>query len=206
MLTIENVKGTNGEFELVVIRPDHFLIDRPVLIRNPVSQDFSHFFLSTFNDGLLNEGSSSGPCLPSLRSRGSADRKIPLNPILVNFAAVLRLRRLIREDPSWGSAMDPAVVYVLKKVVSLHDAVLWDYKSIHDSHFIVTNPSTQESSDIRKWSPSPPAPIAHSSSADTSLPHSNRGTVANNSCTVLERAFEIMEAGKFCCCSNYTPS
>lgn len=96
------VKGTKGEYELVILPPTHFLLDNsPVVIKHPITGNFTSFYASEYKDGLLSEGDSTGPPLLPFRSKSKpeVDRKIPLNPILAIVAATPLLRRLIRQNP-----------------------------------------------------------------------------------------------------------
>ena len=207
---ITNAKGTKGEFELVVIRPDHFLIGGfPLVIRHPITNQFACFYTSERQDGLLREGSPTGPRLQPFCSRGNINRDVPLNPILVNFAAVIRLRRVIRQNPSWGSKLDPLVTLLLQRVMLLHEAVLWHPQSSHQAEFIVDTPDAHRSYDLRHW------PFPHTSapqSASSSLTAPDQFIPGQLPCTVLDRAFARMEAGGFCHvhqvipCPNCTPS
>ena len=95
-------------------------------IKHPVTQQFTHLFIPEHNLGFLREGSPSGPRLPAFSSRGEVAREIPLNPILVNFAAMIRLRRLLHKDDRWGSHLSGEARSILKAVVDLHEAVTWD--------------------------------------------------------------------------------
>jgi len=82
------VKGIQGKYELVIIHPSHFLIyDIPMVIKDPVTEEFKLF--CAHPDGHLYEGGPPGLPLPPLHSRGTIERGIPLNPILVNFAAII---------------------------------------------------------------------------------------------------------------------
>lgn len=148
------MKSTKGEYELVVLHPAHFLIDGfPVVIKHPDTQRFTCFYASKDRDGHMREGSPIGIPLPPFHSRGKIDRDVPLNPILVNFGAITRLRRLIRQDPIWGSMLNPRVIEVLRRVVKLHAAVLWNPQGSQEAQFIVEDPSSQPPSvrDLRDW-------------------------------------------------------
>jgi len=131
------MEGINGEYELVILRPDHFLIgmNAAMLVKHPITQDLKCFYASGSKDGHLREGSPTGPPLPPFRSRGMTDPEIPLNPILVNYAAIIRFRRLIRQDPSWGSTLSPRSINVLRNVVELHAAVIWTPSVLGDTQF-----------------------------------------------------------------------
>ena len=137
------MEGTDGEYELVILRPDHFLIDNTaVLIKHPVTQDFRCFYASGNKDGHLREGSPTGRHLPPLRSRGRIDRAIPLNPILVNYAAILRLKRLIRQDPSWADRLDQSIIANLRDAVKLYEAVIWTPDGSRNAQLKVKDSST----------------------------------------------------------------
>jgi hypothetical protein len=179
------VKDTTGEYELIILRPSHFLIDDfPMVIKHPTTQDFTCFYASASKDGFLRERGPTGPPLSPFRSRG--DREIPLNPILVNFAAVVRLRRLIFENPAWGSELDPHVILVLERVMALHAAVLWDPEESHKEHFLFKAP--QESYHHASTTATQP-----SSSPFGAILGINTGTPT----TILERYMDLIEAGSF---------
>ena len=143
------------------------------------------FYSSGNKDGHLCEGSPTGPILPPLRSRGTIDRVIPLNPILVNYAAVIRLRRLIRRDSKWKSPLSSHVIKVLRGVAALHEAVNWKPNQ-------PTAPELASGRTDQDWpydlalggapQPSPPAPGP------------NQGIE-----TALDRAFALLEAGNSGC-------
>jgi hypothetical protein len=147
------VKGTQGRYEPVILRPSHFLINNfPVVIKHPYTQNFTPFYASKYQDGYLRDGSPSGPPLPPFSPRG--DRDIPLNPILVNFAAILRLRRIVRRSPAWESkTLAGHLANTLQGVVALHAAVLWDHNLSHEGEFFVEVPGPQSplSYNLRKW-------------------------------------------------------
>ena len=148
------MKGTKGEYELVILHPAHFLIGGfPVVIKHPDTQKITCFYASKNGDGHLREGSPTGLPLPPFRSRGKIGRDVPLNPILVNFAAHTRLRRLIRQDPMWGSTLNPRVIEVLQRVVKLHSAVLWNPQGSREAQFIIEDPSSEPplARDLRDW-------------------------------------------------------
>ena len=73
--------------------------------------------------GFCTKGSPTGPRLPPFSSRGGVGRDIPLNSILVNFAAQLRLRRLDRQSPGWRGKLHPDAQVILARVKSPHKAV-----------------------------------------------------------------------------------
>ncbi len=50
----------------------------------------------------------------------------PLNPIPLYWAAFIRFRRLIRQDPSLASTLARHVIHVLQAVVQLHAAIIWN--------------------------------------------------------------------------------
>jgi len=177
-------KGVKGEYELVIIYPSHFLIDNfPVVIKHPVTRRFTCFYASECKDGMLREGSPTGPPLPPFCSRGTTERSTPLNPILVNWAAIIRLRRLICQNPMWGSALASRVIQVLQRVVTLHAAVLWDPQQSSKEQFIVNVPGSGPQT-MQDW------PYFHTS------PQPNLGTKTDMSNTALERAFELLEEGR----------
>jgi hypothetical protein len=187
------VKGTSGRYQLVILHPSHFLIDNfPVVIKHPTTGDFTCFYASQYKDGLLCEGSPTGDPLPPFRPRGNRD--IPLNPILVNFAAYVRMRRLIRQDPKWGSTLSNSATYVLQSVVTLHAAVLWNPKHSHEEQFLVKDPGNQPPlhRDPRDCPPRTPTAAAQpSSSSPGAIPEINTGVPT----TVLDRYLELAEAG-----------
>ena len=151
ILTIVS-KGVDEEYQLIILHPSYFLVGGcPLVIKHPKTGEFTTFYGS--EDGLLHEGSSTGDPLPPFKSRGRSPRAIPLNPILVNFAAVLRLRRLINEDHDFGSAFAAAATDVLKNVIKLHAAVVWDPESSHVNEFVTkyTHTSPPTYYDIRAW-------------------------------------------------------
>ena len=87
------MKGLTWKYELIILHPSHLLIGGvPVAIKHPSTHQFVDFFIPQGNSGFLCEGSPAGPHLPALSSQGDTNRLIPLNPILVNFAAMVRLR------------------------------------------------------------------------------------------------------------------
>ena len=92
------VKDTSGHYEVVVLSPSHFSPDRsPMLIVHPLTKQPT--FVYADEGGALRGGSTTGPIPPPFRSRGPLEHEVPLNPILVNFAAILRLRRVFRQKP-----------------------------------------------------------------------------------------------------------
>ena len=124
-----------------------------MVIEHPDTQKLTCFYASKNGDGHLREGSPTGLPLPPFRSRGKIDRDVPLNTILVNFAATTRLRRLIRQDPMWGSMLNPRVIEVLQRVVKLHAAVIWNPQGSQEAQFIVEDSSSQPplARDLRDW-------------------------------------------------------
>jgi hypothetical protein len=126
-------KGTTGKYELIILHSPHFLVGGfPIAIKHPTTGHPALFYTSS--DGFLHEGSSTGPRLPPFSSRGDIDRDIPLNPILVNFAAELRLRRLDRQSPGWRENLHSDAQKVLASVKLLRKAVTfnWDPSSPPD--------------------------------------------------------------------------
>ena len=134
------VKGTKGEYELVILRPAYL---SPVDIKHPTTEEFAWFYVSEDEDGLLHEGSPTGPPLPQFHSIGEADPIIPLNPILVNFAAMDRLRRRFHEDHVWGSTLGQRATNALQEVIKLHKAVLWNPEQSHQAEFTIEVPRSQ---------------------------------------------------------------
>lgn len=123
------MKDISGKYGLIVLHPSHFLMGgAPVVIKHPVTKEFTEFFVQD-NPGFLRQGSPTGPRLPAFSSRGDVDRDIPLNPILVNFAAMIWLRRLVRQNPRWGSGLDTEAINILRAAVALHNAIIWNPRS-----------------------------------------------------------------------------
>ena len=96
----------------------------PLVIRHPTTERYTLFYAS--QDGFLHEGSPTGPRLPPFSSRGPVERSVPLNPILVNFSADIRLRRLDRVIPEWRNGLDPEANLILHGVSDLYNAVNWE--------------------------------------------------------------------------------
>lgn len=96
----------------------------PLVVRHPTTDRYTLFYAS--GDGFLHKGSPTGPPLPPFSSRGPAERIAPLNPILVNFSADIRLRRLDRKIPEWRNGLDPEVILILQGVSDLHKTVNWE--------------------------------------------------------------------------------
>ena len=118
-------KGVSYKYELIILHPSHFLMDNSyVVIKHPSTGHPTAFYAS--NDGFLHEGSPTGPRLPPFGSRGIIDREIPLNPILVSFAAKLRLRRLDHQIPGWRTRLHPEAQEVLAGVDKVHKATVWE--------------------------------------------------------------------------------
>lgn len=118
------VKGTINEYELIVLIP-HFLPGGMFLtVKHPTTGRLVDFYNS--EDGFLHEGSPAGPRLPPFSSRGDVDRDIPLNPILVNFAAHIRLGRIDRLGRGWKERLHPEAQEILTAVEDLHAAVVWE--------------------------------------------------------------------------------
>jgi len=120
-------KGTPGKYELIILHPSRILTGGfPVVIKHPATGHLTTFYTSSdgfFHEGPLHEGSPTGPRLPAFGSRGG--REVTLNPILVNHAAVIRLRRLERQLPEWRATLDEEAQKILTEVERLHEAVLW---------------------------------------------------------------------------------
>lgn len=187
-------KGARGEYELIVLHPDHFLTDNfPILIKHPVTGAPTTFYLSEDKDGCLHEGDPTGPILPPLFSRGQIDRVVPLNPILVNYAAMLRFRRLIRHDLKWGSTLPDNAAEILRNVAVLHAAVNWKPDQFTHPELIIKCPDGVLF-DLRRWRyPTPSGPLQPSSPA----PGPSQGIQTGTPSTVLSRALANMEAGDF---------
>ena len=123
MVLTSVVKDTTNEYEFVILNP-HFLLDgRSLMVKHPTTECFTKFCSS--EDGFLREGSRTGPLLPPLRSRFMANRNIPLNPILVNFAARARMRRFDCQSPGWRKDLHPGAQKILTAVDKLYAAVIW---------------------------------------------------------------------------------
>ena len=181
------MEGTNGEYELVILRPDHFLIDNAaVLIKHPVTQDLTCYYASESKDGYLREGSPTGLHLPPFRSRGKIDRAIPLNPILVNYAAILRLKRLIRQDPFWAEGLSQLIVMGLREAVKLYEAVIWTPDGSRDTQLKIEDSSSRSPFVRNLWGWPYYTRVA---------PKPGRSTVVPT--TALDRAFASIEEGSF---------
>lgn len=146
------VKDTKDKYQLVILHPSHFSIGGgPIIIKHPETGDFEHFYAS--NDGVLREGSLEGAPLPPLFSRNP--RAVPLNPVLVNITTMIRLRRLIRQNPTWGSTLDPYLISTIQNVVKLHEAVIWRPGQSHGAELQVEfiDPGSQQVTirDLRSW-------------------------------------------------------
>ena len=165
-----------------------------MVIKHPTTQAFTTFYASRHKDGHLCEGSPSGSLLPPLRSRGKINRAIPLNPILVNFAAMLRFRRLIRQDYMWGSTLSIKVIDILRHVAHLHEAVKWEPNQPMAPELIVEFPDRQPLN-LCNWHGAP-QPIS-------SAPGLNQGTETNNPPTALECAFAMLEEGNPSCVDQF---
>ena len=190
------MKGTNGEYELIVLHPNHFLIDNTaVLIKHPHTQNFTRFYASRFKDGFLHEGSPTGPPLPPFHSRGKIGHIVPLNPILVNYAAILRLRHLIHQNPSWGSTLSQRAIRVLRNIVSLHGAVIWTPDGSQDSQLKTTVLGSKPPlvHDLRGW-PYHLVP-REAPQPNSSSPGPNPEIKTGMPATALDRAFVLLEAG-----------
>lgn len=129
-----SVKDTVDRYELVVLSP-HFLTGGSALVvKHPSTGRFTNFYYS--EDGFLHEGSPAGPRLPPFSSRGGVDRNIPLNPILVNFAAHIRTRRLDRRSREWRKHLHPEAQEIIGAVEDLHAAVVWEPEQPKPPHFV----------------------------------------------------------------------
>ena len=121
---IGTVKDTDDKHELIILHHSHFLINGcPLVVRHPTTERVTFFYAS--KDGFLHKGDPTGPRLPPFSSRGAVKRSVPLNPILVNFSADIRLRRLERQTPEWREGLDPEANRILQGVSDLHNAVNW---------------------------------------------------------------------------------
>lgn len=52
------------------------------------------------------------------------------------LAAMLRLKHLVCQDPTWGSTSDLGVISP-RSVIALHAAVLWNPKQSYEGQFII---------------------------------------------------------------------
>jgi hypothetical protein len=153
-------QGTSGKYELILLHPPHILIGGfPVIIKHSDTGEFTHFYTSKYEDGVLREDSPTGPPLPGFSSRGA----VPLNPILVNFAAAVRIRRLVRKDLAWGSTFNEKVIRILTRVTGLDSAVLWGPPQPHEARFHIEVPGSQPPLvyDLRRWPFFPTSEAAH---------------------------------------------
>ena len=126
MALTSTTKGTSGKYELIILHPSRILIDGfSVVIRHPTTGHPTAFYPSDgfLREGPLHEGSPTGPRLPAFSSRGS--REVALNPILVNHAAAIRLRRLDRQLPEWRATLHEEAQKILTEVERLREAILW---------------------------------------------------------------------------------
>jgi len=177
------VKDIDGKYELIILHPSHFLMGgAPVMIKHPVTQEFTEFFIQD-NSGFLHQGSPTGPRLPAFSSRGDIDRKIPLNSILVNFAAMVRLRRLVCQNLQWGSGLDREAVHILQAAVALHKLVTWNpgtHPASFEGPIPIQVPDSDQVYDLGDWpfttgqngiSQSSPSPSGiHSGTQPTHVP------------------------------------
>ena len=176
-----------------------------VQIKHPVTQELTYFFAPLDNSGFLRQGGPTGPRLPAFSSRGDTDRGVPLNSILVNFVAMVRLRRLVRQDPQWGSELDAKAVSILKAAVQLHKAVIWDPESHPNSiraPLPIQVPGSDKVYDLGDWpftpiqsgtlqpgdtlQPGPSSPDAHPGTEPTRVPS-----------MAWDEALDLMEPGSF---------
>ena len=98
-----------------------------MVIKHPTTDRLTNFYPSSdgfLREGPIHEGSPTGPRLPAFSSRG--DRNVPLNPIFVNDAAAIRLRRLDRRRPGWRETLDEEAQKILVEVETLRKAVIWE--------------------------------------------------------------------------------
>jgi len=154
---IDWFEGVKEGFSLIILHPAHFSInDHPVIIKHPQTGHFTNFYAS---HNALHEGCPNGPGLYLFDTRGQ--RTVRLNPILVNIAAMVRLRHFIRRHLTWGSTLDSYFIHVLKGVIQLHDAVMWQPGQPHKSQVEVevTDSRSQQVTihDLRFWPFHPPA-------------------------------------------------
>lgn len=174
------MKGVKEQYALIILHPTHFSIDdHPVIMKHPQTDHFTNFYAS--QDGVLREGCPNGPGLYMFDIRGH--RTVRLNPILVNIAAMVRLRHLIRQHLTWGSTLNSYFTLVLQGVIQLHDAVMWQPGQPHKSQVEVevTDPRSQQVTihDLRFWPFYPPA---------VQIPGEP---------TPLSVYFDLIDAGKF---------
>lgn len=148
-------KGISGKFELILIHPYQFLTHGSfVEIKHPITEALECFVIPQNSSGFLREKSPTGPRLPPFSSRGEVPPKAPLNPILVNFAAAMRLRRLIGKDPAWGSELDETAISILRGVIRLHQTVTWnpeDHPHSIGTLIPIKMPGSEESKDLSDW-------------------------------------------------------
>lgn len=138
------MKGVQGKYELVILHHSHFLIDNsPVVIKHPLTENFANFYASGLWDGTLCEGSPTGDHLPPFGSRGGDPQSTPLNPILVNWAAHIHLRRCMKWlDEVWMSWLDPHVHLLFERIIKHHALVLWNpNKPPHEDNIVVVSGS-----------------------------------------------------------------
>lgn len=194
------MKDISGKYELIILHPSHFLMGgASVEIKHPVTQEFAKFFVSQNNSGFLHEGSPTGPRLPPFSSRGDIDPEVPLNPILVNFAAMVRLRRLIRQNLQWGRGLDQVAVTILQAAVMLHKVVTWNPEShpiFIEAPIPIQVPGSDQVHDLGNWpfSPTkigPPLPTPSSSGI-------HPGTQSTHvSAMTPDEFLDLMEQGGF---------
>jgi hypothetical protein len=133
-------KGIEHKYELFVLHPAHFLArSTPISIIHPTTGVPANFYVSGFPDGFLREGSPTGHKLPSFGSQGV--RETQLNPILVNWAAHIRLRRKIRENTNWGSDFTEPAFRFLQHIIRLHELVIWEPNHPPKSQSLVRVPN-----------------------------------------------------------------
>lgn len=111
--------------------------------------------------------------------------------MLVNYAAILRLRPLVRQDPFWGATLSQTTTAVLRDAMKLHRAVIWTPDGSRDTQFKIKDLSSQPPvfRDLRGWPYYPRATPEPNPGIDTGVP-----------ATALDRAFALLEEGSFRSC------
>ncbi|KAJ7512680.1 hypothetical protein B0H11DRAFT_3714 [Mycena galericulata] len=110
-----------NKFQLTVLHPRHFH-PHPEQSLNVLGTDGRSKPYRASTEGVLKD--KDGVPLPpfSLPSRSASTQ---LNPLLVNFAAALRFRRLKRMDPNLLSNFSTATYDVINASIKLYAAVMW---------------------------------------------------------------------------------
>ena len=101
--------------------------------------------------------------------------------LLVDWAAFIRFKRLIRQNPSWDSTFAQHVIRVLQAVVQLHAAVIWNPQQSHEAQLCGAQ---LPSHDLRSGH--------YLGALDQAIqPNYSSGGTA----TALDRTFALLEAG-----------